>query len=145
VLARLVALAFVLAPALAGAQDARLAEDVVHHVMSPFCPGKVLAECPSAQAAEWRVDVHRWAAEGVGEATIRARLQARVPGFDLDRHREPEALDGVPVGAFALASLVLLGAARRFVRRRPTSPSTPDDPQDPYDERLDQELARLAD
>ena len=97
-LARLVALAFVLAPALAGAQDARLAEDVVHHVMSPFCPGKVLAECPSAQAAEWRVDVHRWAAEGVGEATIRARLQGRNYAFYkvVVRHHNATAPVGCP-------------------------------------------------
>ncbi len=128
------------------AQERSVAGDVVDHVMSPFCPGKVLSECPSPQAAEWRVDVHRWAEEGVSESEIVSRLQARVPTFDLTRRAPPESTGLVPIGAFLIASLVLVWAARRLVRRRSAAPSTDERKRtDPYDERLDEELSRLAD
>ena len=131
-------------PHLASAQERSVAGDMVHQVMSPFCPGKVLSDCPSPQAAEWRVEMHRWADEGANEAEIMSRLQARAPGFDLIRRPAPESTDAVPIAAFIAASIVLLFAVRRLVRR--SRPGSFDDEESAdYDERLDDELARLAD
>jgi len=113
--------------------------------MSPFCPAKVLSHCPSPQAAEWRVEVHRWAEEGASEAEIMERLQARVPGFDLARRAPPKSTGLLPIGAFLAASLFLLWAARRLVQRRSEAPTGETPRGDGYDERLDEELARLAD
>jgi len=122
-----------------------VAGELVDQVMSPFCPGKVLSDCPSPQAAEWRVDVHRWAEEGASESEIVERLQARVPGFDLARRAPPESTGMLPIGAFVAASLFLLWAARRLVRRQGRAPASAPTKADGYDERLDEELARLAD
>jgi cytochrome c-type biogenesis protein CcmH/NrfF len=44
------------------------------HFMSPFCPGKNLADCTSSQAAVWRDKIRDWVAEGHDEAWIEARL-----------------------------------------------------------------------
>ena len=141
---RVVALA-VLLPAVAAAQpEPANAEQVVRQVMSPFCPGKVLSDCPSPRAAEWRVDVHRWASEGVPAPAIIDRLQARTPAFDLRRRPPPRETSAVPIAAFAMASLVLLWAARRLVRRGSSAGEAIEAPSS-YDERLDEELARLGD
>jgi cytochrome c-type biogenesis protein CcmH/NrfF len=127
------------------AQEGSVAKDVVDHVMSPFCPGKVLSDCPSPQAAEWRVDVHRWAEEGASESEIMSRLQARVPTFDLARKPPPESTGMVPIAAFLAASLVLAWAIRRLVRRSGAGAAPQQRAADQYDERLDEELARLTD
>lgn len=42
--------------------------------MSPFCPGKNLADCTSSQAAVWRDQIRDWVAAGNDEAWIEARL-----------------------------------------------------------------------
>lgn len=138
-------LSFCASAGLAVAQDHPVAGELVDQVMSPFCPGKVLSDCPSPQAAEWRVDVHRWAEEGASESEIMERLQARVPGFELARKAPPESTGFLPIGAFLVASFVLFWAARRLVRRRDSGSSAEPANADGYDERLDEELARLAD
>ena len=44
------------------------------HFMSPFCPGKNLADCTSSQAGVWRDQIRDWVAEGRDEKWIEARL-----------------------------------------------------------------------
>ena len=42
--------------------------------MSPFCPGKNLADCTSSQAGVWRDQIRDWVADGQDESWIEARL-----------------------------------------------------------------------
>jgi len=116
---------------------------IVRNTASPFCPGKTLNSCPSPKAGEWRRDIREWVGDGVPEPEIRDRLQARVPGFDLSI---PPVKSGwvIPVVAVALSTLWLVVMARRFTRRRASSPPAQTPTQAlALDARLDEELARL--
>jgi cytochrome c-type biogenesis protein CcmH/NrfF len=126
----------------AAQEDAR-AVSIHRNTQSPFCPGRTLDDCPSPDAAAWRADIRRWIDEGMSGAEIRARLQERVPGFDLSGRAGVPGL-GFAVGAFTLVALAL--GARFFTRRRRPGPAvareTDDDDDDALDARLDDELAR---
>ena len=86
-------------------------------LMSPFCPGKTLESCPSSQASEWRQDIRRWIAQGMTDQEIIARLQGRMPDFNL--HGRPAAgWDwAMPLGAMLLATGLLVFVATRYRRR----------------------------
>jgi cytochrome c-type biogenesis protein CcmH/NrfF len=114
-------------------------------LMSPFCPGRTLQSCPSAEATRWLDEIHAWAAQGRSDGEIVQLLQARVPDFDLDG--QPPAAIGwllglVPVGA---TSLILIVAAWRVsVGRRRRSPARESEEVDrSLDEALDDELAQI--
>ena len=102
-------------------------------LMSPFCPGRTLADCPSPNAAAWREEIRAWVDAGVPEAEIRQRLQARIPDQDLS---------AVPRGPFgwALPSLILLlglGVLYLALRR-----VTADHPEPEIDPELEEKLLR---
>jgi cytochrome c-type biogenesis protein CcmH/NrfF len=67
------------APAPAEAQDPQIdwAYKLAHELMSPFCPGRTLAECPSPNAGELRLWIINQAAAGASEDEVRAMLQER--------------------------------------------------------------------
>ena len=81
--------------------------------MSPFCPGRTLADCPSPDAAVWRADIRTWMNAGLPDAEIRTRLQARMPEQNLS------ALPRGPLG-WLVPSLILvagLGILTAALRR----------------------------
>ena len=63
----------------AQAQDPQIdwAYKLAHELMSPFCPGRTLAECPSPNAGELRLWIINQAAAGASEEEVRAMLQER--------------------------------------------------------------------
>ena len=129
--------------------EARRAEGLVNSMMSPFCPGRTLAGCPSPNAGVWRQEIRLWVKEGLSDAQIHERLASRVPGFNL------AGSPGSPIGRW-LAVLLAAGAIsllifilRRMVKnqrlteqetRGPEKASTEDDN---LDTRLDRELDAL--
>lgn len=50
---------------------------VTRAVMSPYCPGRTLAACPSGAAAELRTEVRDWLAEGRSEQWVLDELVTR--------------------------------------------------------------------
>ena len=56
------------APAWASGQD--VANQVSQRVMSPYCEGVTLHDCPSQKAAELRGRIARWARNGMTEEEI---------------------------------------------------------------------------
>ncbi len=52
----------------------RIMRQVSQEVYSPYCPGKTLAMCPSAQALNTRMEVQEWAREGMSADEIKAVL-----------------------------------------------------------------------
>lgn len=50
------------------------AAEVFGSVMSPYCPGKLIANCPSPAAGELREDIRRRIAEGESAEVIREEL-----------------------------------------------------------------------
>lgn len=71
--------ALCLSPVDAVAQDApdEIATRVSQEIMSPFCDGVTLHDCPSQQADELRLEIASWARAGMTEAQILARLEER--------------------------------------------------------------------
>jgi cytochrome c-type biogenesis protein CcmH/NrfF len=118
VVAALIAL-LVASPALAGPED--VASRISNEVMSPFCDGVTLHDCPSAEADELRREIATWARAGMSEQAILDRLE-----------REYGVVRGTPDSAIAwlLPSLAVLGGvvgvlllARRWANRGARAPT----------------------
>jgi cytochrome c-type biogenesis protein CcmH/NrfF len=120
-------------PALAGPED--VASRISNDVMSPFCDGVTLHDCPSAEADELRREIETWARSGMSERAILKRLE-----------REYGVVRGAPDNAAAWlfpALAVLVGAvcvlvlSRRWAKRSHGTPAriSPEERQ-----RIDAEL-----
>ncbi len=102
-------------------ERSRRAYALAGDMMSPFCPGRTLADCPSPNAAAWREEIRAWVDAGLPDAEIRARLQARIPEGDLSAlPRGP--LGWLLPGLILLSGLVILTAALRRVTRASREP-----------------------
>jgi cytochrome c-type biogenesis protein CcmH len=104
-------------PALAGPDE--VATSVSQKIMSPFCPGLTLHDCPSDAAADLRTEIAGWARDGLGEDQIIERLEAEYGAGVL---ASPPA-DGAGLVAWVLPVAGLLAAigiglllARRWTR-----------------------------
>lgn len=106
-LATLVAGLVLAAPA-AAQTPKQQATDLAHELMSPFCPGKLLAECTSSYAGELREAVADRIAAGETKDAVKADL-IRQYGREILGAPEPE---GIGLLAWALPALIgLLSAA----------------------------------
>ena len=96
---------------------------MAHDLMSPYCPGRTLAECPSPQATELRFWILTQAAAGVSQAEVRAMLAdrfgdvllaaPRAEGWGLTAYAIPIAffVIGGPVVVLIIRRLATGGAA----------------------------------
>jgi cytochrome c-type biogenesis protein CcmH/NrfF len=82
-------------------QASRTADDIAGQVMSPFCDGLTLRECPSEPATKLRARIEGWVEAGWSRARIMARLE------DL---YGPGILGGPPTGGAGLLAWGLPGA-----------------------------------
>lgn len=106
------------------AERSRRALALSGELMSPFCPGRTLADCPSAEAGVWREEIRTWINAGVPEAEIRRRLQARMPESDLS------GLPRGPLGWVLPVGIVLGGLGLLLLAlRRVTEPRDDVDPE----------------
>lgn len=108
---RLAAFLFVslaVATPLAAQTPNQQATDLAHELMSPFCPGKLLAECTSSLAGDLRQAVEQRIAAGETKEAVKADLLRQ---YGKEILGAPEA-EGVGLLAWALPALVgLLSAA----------------------------------
>jgi len=95
----------------------RLSNDL----MSPFCPGRTLAECPSPQADDLRMWIIVQEASGRSEADVVEELYARYG----DVLRSAPEVRGIGITAYALPIAVFLGGGIlvAWVLRKITSKS----------------------
>jgi len=114
------ALVLLLAPAVQAAPE-DTANRISENIMSPFCPGVTLHDCPSQQADDLRERIRRWAAAGVGEDRIMERLVAE---YGEEVHAIPSG-NGGGFTAWLVPALVALGGgafaatlARRWTKAR---------------------------
>jgi cytochrome c-type biogenesis protein CcmH len=63
--------AFALSPA-----EEQIAQGIFHSVMSPYCPGRLLTDCPSTQAHELKEKIRTDIAQGKSETAIEEDLVA---------------------------------------------------------------------
>jgi len=133
--------------------DARAADDagtwhydMWNSMMSPYCPGRTLLDCPSGQATELRTWIADQEAAGRGREDVEAELyeqfgdvilQApKATGFGLAAYL-------IPVVGVALGALVLV-----IFLRRQTAPAQPASapvaiaPDPELDRLIDEEMAR---
>jgi len=121
-----------------GPEDLELARQsraLSGQIMSPFCPGRTLSDCPSPNAAEQRDRIHSWLAAGVSETEIKARLErelGQLMALNSDDRISP-TLSAVPEGAagWIVPILVLIAGAAVLItvlvrlQRKPALPAVP--------------------
>jgi cytochrome c-type biogenesis protein CcmH len=126
----------------------REAAKVFGNVMSPYCPGKLIADCPSAPAVELREKIRERIAAGESGDAIRDELYETFgeylraaptgSGFDLVAWVVPPLL--IAIGAVAILIWIR--------RRRPAPPATVSAASIPLDPsakaRIAAELARTG-
>jgi cytochrome c-type biogenesis protein CcmH/NrfF len=113
--------------------DERWSERLERELMSPYCPGRSLVECPSPQATELRLWIQAQERAGVPRESVEARLfqqfgdqlrhGPRAEGFGLWAYL-------VPAGALLAGLGLVLVFLRRQSRPAPASPATAP-PRDP--------------
>ncbi len=115
----LVLLVVLAGPAAAAPED--VANRLSNEIMSPFCPGVTLHDCPSKEADDLRERIRNWSAEGWSEDQIMTELTAEYgPGISA----VPPGDVGV-LAPWVLPALVAAGGlfftgalARRWTRAR---------------------------
>ena len=122
------------------------AQRLFREVMSPFCPGLTLADCPSPNAFTLRDDIKARLARGESRETIVNELVARYGARILsDPSSTPigSVVWGVPIAVSALAALALAFFVRRATRRRPDEPVVAVAGPPGLREKLEEELDRF--
>lgn len=107
---RMLAIAVVLTLGLAPSAQAApedVANRISENIMSPFCPGVTLHDCPSPQADALRERIRGWAASGLTEDRIMGRLVAE---YGPEVRAIPPG-DGGGITAWIIPALVALGGA----------------------------------
>ena len=129
------------APALGAPED--IANEIASEVMSPYCDGVTLHDCPSRAALDLRAEIETWARDGWSKAQIVDELERQ---FGPRIHATPTETEGI--GAWALPTLALLAGAgavaifaTRWTRRRSAEHLQPVDSRDHA--RVERELAAL--
>jgi cytochrome c-type biogenesis protein CcmH len=127
-----------------------LANDISQKVMSPYCPGVTLHDCPSQSALDLRDEIEEYARSGMDEAAIMARLER---DFGPSIRAEPSS-EGAGVLAWILPFMVVVAGGvmawwlvRRWSSRRVLSQEDDDAPEpagSPSERRrLEAELGQL--
>jgi cytochrome c-type biogenesis protein CcmH/NrfF len=133
----------------AAAEGERWGYDMADELMSPYCPGRALSECPSPQAADLRGWILEQEEAGVSKEAVETEL-FRVFG---DQLRQTPRAEGVGLVAYAIPAVAfVLGgglvawflrrqrAGRAATERRPAPPLAPVDPE--LERKVDEELGR---
>jgi cytochrome c-type biogenesis protein CcmH len=118
----LVAAFLLAAPGVAAAAPEDVANQVAQEVMSPYCPGVTLHDCPSSSAQEMRTEITAWAEDGMTKDQILDRLEDE---FGPSIRAVPRA-EGSGLLAWLLPGVAVLGGgvtavvlARRWANRAP--------------------------
>lgn len=91
--------------------------ELSHDLMSPYCPGRTIATCPSPQARKLEAQILDQARGGKSREEIESTLVARFPDIRGYIGR-PELVWGTAVAAL-IALVLLFFVARRWVRKAP--------------------------
>jgi cytochrome c-type biogenesis protein CcmH len=120
------------------------AQKIFTTVMSPYCPGLLLADCPSPAAFELRAEIRRRLDAGESAAAVERDLYHRY-GEVIRAVPPPAGWGGVLWAAPAAALAISLAALVWFLSRRRVDdvapPAAAGDPA--MDERLREELDEL--
>jgi cytochrome c-type biogenesis protein CcmH len=141
-------LALALGPRAAGAEDAGRSwhTEMWNELMSPFCPGRTLIDCPSGPAGELRQWIAAQEAAGRGRAEVEGELYQRFGDVILQAPRASGfglAAYAIPALAFAAGGALVWAFLRRQGRSGAAAPPLGPAAADPELDRLiDEELRR---
>ncbi len=123
------------------------AYELASELMSPYCPGRTLSECPSPQADQLRT----WIILQEASGRTRAEVEVELIGRFGDGIRSRPRAEGFGLMAYVLPVLIFVGGGLLvavFLRRQtqggpasqpPTAPAETLDPE--LERRIDEELA----
>jgi len=118
------------------------ASEIYNSLLSPFCPGRLIANCPSSQAADLRNEIRDRLEAGATKDEVVDELYATWGEEVLGGRRGPLSY-GVPIGVIVLAGGMLVGWLRS-TSRRPKEQAAPTEQLDlKAEQRLQEELAEL--
>lgn len=106
-----------------------LMQELSHDLMSPYCPGRTIATCPSPNARKLEQQILAQAREGKTREEIEQSLVSRFPDI-IGYVGDPRLIWGTVVGGL-VALVLLVVVARRWVRRagtpaQPVAAASPD-------------------
>jgi cytochrome c-type biogenesis protein CcmH len=102
-------------------KDESWAYALAHELMSPYCPGRTLAECPSPQADQLRL----WILERARAGATRAEVEEELRQNFGDQLLQAPRAEGIGLVAYAVPGVfVVLGAVLLavFLRRSGSAP-----------------------
>jgi cytochrome c-type biogenesis protein CcmH/NrfF len=102
-------LVLVAAPAFGAPED--VANDIASKVVSPYCPGVTLHDCPSAAAVELRTKIQSWLEDGMDKAAVLDRLENE---YGTTINAAPPA-DGTGLWAYALPIVAVVAGLALIV------------------------------
>jgi cytochrome c-type biogenesis protein CcmH/NrfF len=116
---RLLVLAFALG-LVACASPHPSAQRIEGQVWSPYCPGRLLIDCPTTQASELRAEISRRIARGQSSDDVMRWIRLNYGNEAIAR---PSGHDTVliwsfPVALFAIGTTLLVVLLRRWTRQR---------------------------
>jgi len=124
------------------------AYDLANDLMSPFCPGRSLADCPSPDAASLRMWILVQAAAGRTRADVEEELYAKY-GEAMRSAPKAEGFGTVayliPIAVFAGGGGLVGWFLRRATRRARSRPEEPRDLDPDVERKLDELLGRDRD
>lgn len=128
----------------AGAQGAEdRAADIARNVMSPFCPGLTLHDCPTQESVELRADIERMAQAGWSDERIMTELENEY-GPSIRAIPDGSSTIWLIPGAMLAAGLVLAYVvSRRWTRTEEPSQDESRPPSASDRQRLRAELGDL--
>jgi len=140
--AGLLGAAALLAPACGAEDSTSWAYELSHQLMSPFCPGRTLPDCPSPQAAE----LQRWIREQEQIGRTRGDVEAELVAQFGDVILQSPRARGYGLAAYLVPVVLFLsgGSLLAYFLRRETRASAPAAPPSgglrPVDPELEQRL-----
>lgn len=102
-----------------------LANRISGEIMSPYCPGVTLHDCPSDAATEKRLEIEGWARSGWSEERILAQLE---DDFGSNIRANPSGTSGLWAWAIPAAVLGAGVAGAVSLSKRWTQPAGADAP-----------------
>ena len=133
-------------PALADPQD--IANDISREMVSPYCPGITLHDCPSDSSHRLRERITGWAEDGMNKDQIWQRLEDE---FGTNIRATPSTSGSglwawvLPIGAGVAGVALLVVLTMRWSRKPPDEPAEQPEVTPEQRRRLEVELAALRD
>lgn len=116
-------------------------------VMSPFCPGLTVHDCPSNESVDLREEIEGWASDGLTDEQIYERLRAEYGDLIVTPDGRSWLVFGLPALALAGGLGLAFVVARRWSREtsRPADHTGLTSPAGEDHKRIESELGQMRD